>query len=44
MEMGFSTGKGLGMGLPGAKRLMDELTIQSTVGKGTTVVVRKWLK
>ncbi len=44
MEMGFSTGKGLGMGLPGAKRLMDELTIQSTMGKGTTVVVRKWLK
>jgi anti-sigma regulatory factor (Ser/Thr protein kinase) len=30
--------------LPGAKRLMDELVIESTVGKGTTVVVRKWLK
>ncbi len=44
MEMGFSTGKGLGMGLPGVKRLMDELVIESTVGKGTTVVVRKWLK
>ena len=44
MEMGFSTGKGLGMGLPGSKRLMDELTIESTVGKGTTVVVRKWMK
>jgi len=44
MEMGFSTGKGLGMGLPGSKRLMDELMIESTVGKGTTVVVRKWLK
>ena len=44
MEMGFSTGKGLGMGLPGAKRLMDEIKIESTVGKGTTVVVRKWLK
>ena len=44
MEAGFSTGKGLGMGLPGSKRLMDELTIESTVGKGTTVVVRKWLK
>ena len=44
MEMGFSTGKGLGMGLPGSKRLMDELVIESTVGKGTTVVVRKWLK
>ena len=44
MEVGFSTGKGLGMGLPGSKRLMDEMTIESTVGKGTTVVVRKWLK
>ena len=44
MKVGFSTGKGLGMGLPGAKRLMDELTIESTVGKGTMVVVRKWLK
>ena len=44
MEMGFSTGKGLGLGLPGSKRLMDEMTIESTVGKGTTVVVRKWLK
>lgn len=44
MEMGYSTGKGLGMGLPGSKRLMDEMTIESTVGKGTTVVVRKWLR
>ena len=44
MGMGFSTGKGMGMGLPGSKRLMDEMTIESTVGKGTTVVVRKWLK
>ncbi len=44
MEAGFSTGKGLGMGLPGSKRLMDEITVESKVGKGTTVVVRKWLK
>jgi serine/threonine-protein kinase RsbT len=44
MEPGFSTGKGLGMGLPGSKRLMDEMTIESTVGKGTTVIVSKWLK
>jgi serine/threonine-protein kinase RsbT len=44
MEPGFSTGKGLGMGLPGSKRLMDEMTIASTVGKGTTVIVKKWLK
>ena len=44
MEMGFSTGKGLGLGLPGSKRLMDEMTIESKVGIGTTVVVRKWLR
>jgi serine/threonine-protein kinase RsbT len=44
MESGFSTSKGLGLGLPGAKRLMDEMTIQSELGKGTTVRVRKWLR
>jgi serine/threonine-protein kinase RsbT len=44
MEPGFTTGRGLGMGLPGAKRLMDELTIESHVGQGTTVQIRKWLK
>jgi serine/threonine-protein kinase RsbT len=44
MEPGYSTGGGLGMGLPGSKRLMDEMTIESTVGKGTTVILRKWLK
>ena len=39
----FSTGKTLGLGLPGAKRLMDEFTITSTPGRGTRVVARKWL-
>lgn len=42
MQEGYSTSRGLGMGLPGAKRLMDEMEIQSEVGKGTTVTVRKW--
>ena len=42
LREGYSTGGGLGMGLPGAKRLMDQLDIQSTIGKGTTVTVRKW--
>ncbi len=41
-EPGFSTSGGLGMGLPGTKRLMDEMEIQSQVGIGTTVTVRKW--
>jgi serine/threonine-protein kinase RsbT len=44
MEAGFSTGKGTGLGLPGAKRLMDEMTIESRLGQGTAVRVRKWLK
>jgi serine/threonine-protein kinase RsbT len=44
MELGYSTMGGLGMGLPGTKRLMDEMEIQSEMGKGTTVTVRKWLR
>jgi serine/threonine-protein kinase RsbT len=44
MREGYSTGKGLGMGLPGAKRLMDEMDIRSEVGRGTTVTVKKWLR
>lgn len=39
---GFSTGGSLGMGLSGARRLMDELTIDSARGRGTTVTMRKW--
>ncbi|HZD61042.1 MAG TPA: ATP-binding protein, partial [Anaerolineae bacterium] len=42
MQDGYSTGHGLGLGLPGVKRLMDEFEIVSHVGKGTTVVVKKW--
>lgn len=40
---GFSTSKGLGMGLPGTQRLMDEFQLKSTPGIGTTVTIRKWL-
>jgi serine/threonine-protein kinase RsbT len=42
MRDGFSTGRSLGLGLPGARRLMDEFEIVSEVGKGTTVTMRKW--
>jgi len=42
MQEGYSTGDGLGMGLSGAKRLMDELEIQSMVGQGTTITLKKW--
>jgi serine/threonine-protein kinase RsbT len=42
MRDGYSTGNSLGMGLPGAKRLMDEFQLASAVGKGTTVTMKKW--
>ncbi len=42
MQDGFSTGKSLGLGLPGARRLMDEFQIVSAPGKGTTVTMHKW--
>jgi serine/threonine-protein kinase RsbT len=40
---GYSTGNGLGLGLPGAKRLMDEFEITSCMGHGTTVKATKWV-
>ncbi|OIP87535.1 MAG: ATP-binding protein [Syntrophaceae bacterium CG2_30_49_12] len=44
MQDGYSTNKGLGQGLPGTKRLMDEFEIKSEAGKGATVTIRKWLR
>ena len=43
MQDGYTTGKGLGVGLPGVRRLMDDFEISSTVGEGTSVTVRKWI-
>lgn len=43
MEDGYSTSGGLGAGLPGVKRLMDFMDIQSSVGSGTVVVIEKWI-
>lgn len=42
MQDGYSTSGGLGLGLPGARRLMDEFEVVSELGKGTTVTMRKW--
>jgi len=42
MQDGYSTSGGLGLGLPGTRRLMDEFEIASSFGKGTTVTVRRW--
>jgi serine/threonine-protein kinase RsbT len=42
LQIGFSTAGGLGLGLPGVRRLMDEFDIQSKLGQGTTVRIAKW--
>lgn len=42
MQDGYSTGQSLGLGLPGAKRMMDEFELVSAVGKGTTITMKKW--
>lgn len=42
MQDGYTTGGGLGLGLPGARRLVDEFDVQSAVGQGTTVTLVKW--
>lgn len=43
LKGGHSTAGGLGMGLSGSKKLMDEFDIKTKIGEGTTVTVRKWL-
>ncbi len=42
LEDGYSTGSGLGLGLPGARRLMDRLVVESTPGAGTVIEMWKW--
>ncbi|MDQ0256139.1 serine/threonine-protein kinase RsbT [Evansella vedderi] len=44
MEDGFTTSGGLGAGLPGVRRLMDDFTIDSEVNNGTTISAIKWLR
>ena len=44
MQDGYSTTNSLGLGLPGARRLMDDFEIVSQVGQGTTVTVKKWAR
>lgn len=44
MEDGFSTSGGLGAGLPGVKRLMDDFRIETTLGEGTDIRATKWLR
>jgi serine/threonine-protein kinase RsbT len=42
LKDGFTTGSGLGLGLGGARRLVNEFSIESKVGTGTTVIVVRW--
>jgi serine/threonine-protein kinase RsbT len=44
LQDGYSTGHSLGLGLPGARRIMDEFDLRSTVGGGTTVTMKKWAR
>jgi serine/threonine-protein kinase RsbT len=41
---GYTTGSGLGLGLSGARRLVDEFDIQTAVGQGTSITVTKWCR
>lgn len=43
MEDGFSTSGGLGAGMPGVKRLMDEFRVETELGVGTIITATKWL-
>ena len=42
MRDGYSTKQSLGLGLPGARRLMDDFAIETALGQGTTVTMTKW--
>jgi serine/threonine-protein kinase RsbT len=44
LQDGYTTGGGLGIGLPGARRLVDEFAIDSAPGRGTTVTLVKWAR
>lgn len=44
MEDGFSTSGGLGAGMPGVKRLMDEFKVETEPGVGTVITATKWLR
>ena len=44
MEDGFSTSGGLGAGMPGVRRLMDEFKVDTELGVGTTIITTKWLR
>ncbi|HEY0480636.1 MAG TPA: anti-sigma regulatory factor [Kofleriaceae bacterium] len=44
MRDGYSTANSLGVGLPGAKRVMDDFELVSALGRGTTITMKKWIR
>jgi serine/threonine-protein kinase RsbT len=42
MQDGYTSGKGMGMGLPGARRLAHEFSIETGPGRGTSVMIAMW--
>ena len=44
LREGYTTNRGLGLGLPGARRLVDDFKIDSKIGRGTRIVIVKWMK
>ncbi|WP_047155387.1 ATP-binding protein [Aneurinibacillus tyrosinisolvens] len=44
MKDGVTTGNGLGLGLSGTRRLMDDFHIESALGAGTKITIKKWLE
>ncbi len=44
LQDGYTSGKGMGLGLGGTRRLVDEFDIESQVDKGTTVTITKWTR
>ena len=44
LQDGYTTGRGMGMGLPGARRLVNEFALSSTPSEGTCVTIIRWKK
>jgi serine/threonine-protein kinase RsbT len=44
MQDGYTTGNGLGLGLPGTRRLVDDFQLETTPGVGTTIRLVKWTR
>ena len=44
MQDGFSSGDGLGLGLPGTRRIMDDFELETKLGEGTRITAKKWIR